>query len=160
MIECKLENSNVRNLRHVTVSVIAINEKAEVLLIKRAPDVYEGGKYTVPGGFLERGEDSYTAALRMLENQTGYFGRTLTLFQINDSPVRMHEDRQNIDFVYVIDITGGVPTPGDGIVGVEWFAFDKLPGGDAFAFDHRKAIESYFQYQNKQFPLPIMGKLG
>lgn len=157
MIECKLESGAQKNLRHVTVSVIVVNQKAEVLLVKRAPEAHQGGKYGIPSGFLRRDEDTAMAALRQVE-KTGFFGRTLLLFQVNDSPQRPKEDRQNLDFVYVIQVTGGDIAKNEDFTTVEWYPFDKLPPEDDFAYDHRKTIELYFQYLYSPFTLPILGR--
>lgn len=157
MITCKLENDQERELRHVTVSVIAVNERAEVLLVKKSPDAYEGDKYSIPGGFVRRDEDTSIAALRELE-KTGYYGKIYLLFQINDDPTRPKEDRQNIDFVYVIHVASGQPATSADFTAIEWHAFDKLPSDEDFAYDHRRTIQRYFQYQNSHFPLPVLGK--
>jgi len=39
MIKCILENGRETSFRHVTVGSIVINEKQEVLLVKRAPNL-------------------------------------------------------------------------------------------------------------------------
>lgn len=57
MIKCIFENGRETSCRHVTVGSIAVNEKNEVLLVKRASGLHRGSLYTIPGGFLDRGEN-------------------------------------------------------------------------------------------------------
>ncbi|WP_439443066.1 NUDIX domain-containing protein [Listeria aquatica] len=69
-------------------------KKLHVLLIKRSqtnaeghPNV-EGGKWAVPGGFVNPDEDAYQAGVRELEEETGLTGITLTPFGVYDKPGR------------------------------------------------------------------------
>lgn len=169
MITCKFESGHAASLRHVTVGAIAVNDKKEVLLVKRAVQ-HNFGKYTVPGGFLDRDENTQQATLRELSEETGYTGEIVTLFRINDNPNRPKEDRQNVDFLYIVKITGGkakslkstfnAPTKNVSVYNetseIKWFSYEQLPSDEDFAFDHRETILLYFQYLEKPFPLPIV----
>src|ERR1035437_211634 len=104
MIKCILENGRKASFRHVTVGAIVVNEKKEVLLVKRAPNLSRGNKYSIPGGFLDRDENLEEAALRELKEETGYDGKIEMLFYINDNPKRPKEDRQNVDFVFIVKV--------------------------------------------------------
>src|SRR5438309_392191 len=97
MIICTFEHGNRASLRHITVGAIALNEKSQVLLVKRAPQLSRGNNYTIPGGFLDRNETIQQAVLRELHEETGYQGSIKMLFRINDNPQRPNEDRQNVD---------------------------------------------------------------
>lgn len=158
MIECTFEHDDKKNLRHVTVSVIAVNLKSEVLILRYAEGHPYAGKYTIPSNFLNRDEETSLSAMKLLE-RTGYFGRIHLLFQINDSPDQHKNDLQNVDFVYVLNVIGGQSQVYEGVESISWLPFDKLPKDEEFAYDHRKSIELYFQYQNSEFPLPILGKI-
>lgn len=65
-----------------------------VLLIKRADENaeghknIEGGKWAIPGGFVEEGETAHDAAIRELEEETGLTGIPLTAFGTFDLPGR------------------------------------------------------------------------
>jgi ADP-ribose pyrophosphatase YjhB (NUDIX family) len=146
MINCFFENGNkaTKGLRHVTVGAIAVNDKNEVLLVKRSQDVIGAGKYAVPGGFLDRGEDTKRGTLRELKEETGFDGEIISLLKINDNPNRRKEDRQNVDFLYVVRIIGSGGKLDQETDKIEWFSKDMLPGEDDFAFDHRDAILEYF----------------
>ena len=158
MISCEFENGNkaLRGLRHVTVGAIVVNEKNEVLLVKRAADMHNGGKFTIPGGFLDRDETTAQATLRELREETGYDGEIVCLFRINDNPNRPKEDRQNVDFLYIVKAVGGNATVNEEVTNIGWFSKHNVPKEEEFAFDHRKAIMTYFEYLEKKFPLPIL----
>lgn len=159
MIQCTFENGNkaLRGLRHVTVGAIAVNDKKEVLLVKRAPNMHNGGKFTIPGEFLDRDEDTVHGTLRELKEETGYDGEIVSLFPINDNPKRPKEDRQNVDFIYIVNVVRGVSTLNQEVSNILWFKKDNLPKEQEFAFDHRDSILKYFQYLEKKFLLPIIG---
>lgn len=158
MITCIFEGGKkaIKGLRHVTVGAIVVNEKKQVLLVKRAPDMHNGGKFTIPGGFLDRDENTQEATLRELKEETGYDGEIIHLFRINDNPNRPKEDRQNVDFLYIVKIIGGEAKSDHEVSQVSWVDKDALPPDEEFAFDHREIILKYFDYLEKSFPLPIL----
>jgi ADP-ribose pyrophosphatase YjhB (NUDIX family) len=158
MIKCILENGHETSFRHVTVGVITTNEKNQVLLVKRAPNLLRGNTYTIPGGFLDRNENLEKAAIRELKEETGYEGKIEMLFQINDSPDRPKEDRQNVDFVFIATVTGGEMKLNEEVADIRWVSEEDLPQEDEFAFDHRKIILHYFKYLKDVFALPIIGE--
>jgi 8-oxo-dGTP diphosphatase len=157
MIKCILENGRETSLRHVTVGSIAINERQEVLLVRRAENIHNGGKYTIPGGVLERDENAEEGALRELKEETGYDGKIKFLFQINDNPKRPKEDRQNVDFIFITEIISGSKKLNKEVNEIKWFVKEDLPKEEDFAFDHRAIILHYFKYLERSFPLPIVG---
>jgi 8-oxo-dGTP diphosphatase len=158
MIKCILENGRETSFRHVTVGAIALNERREVLLVRRAKTLIRGDTYTLPGGFLDRGEDLEQGALRELKEETGYDGKIEALFQINGSPNRPKEDRQNVDFVFIVKVVGGEITLNQEVIDIKWFSKESLPSEEDFAFDHRAIILHYFEYLKKSFMLPIIGQ--
>lgn len=157
MIECIFENGRKTSIRHVTVCVILINDQNQVLLIKRSEKFSRPGKYSIPGGFLDRGENAQEGALRELREEAGYSGKILGLFHVNDNPDRPKEDRQNIDFVYLARAGDGGFSPNDEITSIKWVNKESLPTDDEFAFDHRKTILRAFEYLDNKFPIPIFG---
>lgn len=159
MITCTFENGNTASLRHVVVDAIAINDNQQVLLTKRAPHLTRGGFFTVPGGFVDRDESTEQAVLRELKEETGYEGKIVSLFQINDSPDRPREDRQNIDFVYVVKVISGEQQHNSEVTQIQWYSKDDLPTEEEFAFDHRNAIMRFFEYTHQQYVFPIIGEI-
>jgi len=159
MITCKFEDRGdaVRGLRHVTVGVIAVHENTQVLLVKRAANLHNGGKFAIPGGFLDRNENTSQGALRELKEETGYEGKVVSLFRVSDNPNRSKEDRQNVDFIYLVELSGGAPNSNTEVTNIHWFNKENLPEDEEFAFDHRDSILKYFQYLENKFLLPILG---
>ena len=131
-----------------------------MLLIKRGPNLLRGNKYSVPGGFLDRDENLEEGALREFKEETGYSGKIEVLFQINDSPKRPKEDRQNVDFVFIVKVVSGEMILNDEVTNIHWFAKSDLPKEEDFAFDHRAIILRYFEYLGKSFSLPIVGQVN
>jgi 8-oxo-dGTP diphosphatase len=161
MINCFFEDGGKARvgLRHVTVGAIAFNDKNEILLVKRSAKFSRPGKYSVPGGFLDRDQTTREAVLRELKEETGHEGEILSLFHINDSANRPKEDRQNVDFIYLVKVKQGKFLKNDEITSTAWFSKDNLPSEEDFAFDHRAVILRYFEYLRTPFTLPIIGKI-
>lgn len=57
--------------------VLIVNDKEEVLLIKQFRYAYGEELYEIPAGKLENAEDPYKAALREMEEETGYKAQEL-----------------------------------------------------------------------------------
>lgn len=157
MIHCTFENGAAALLRHITVGAIVVNDKKEVLLVKRAPHLTRPNTYTIPGGFLDRDETFKEGALRELKEETGLTGKNLTLFRINDKPQRPKEDRQNVDVLYIVESIDGEFQLNMEVTEIKWFSKDTLPSEEEFAFDHRESILKYFEFSQKKIPLPIVG---
>ncbi|MGE5041839.1 MAG: NUDIX hydrolase [Candidatus Levyibacteriota bacterium] len=156
MITCQFEDRGFAKLRHVTVGTLVVNDKQEILLVKRTSS-HRHGTYTIPGGFLGRDEDTQSAALRELKEETGYQGEIVGLFMVNDRPDRPKEDRQNVDFLFAAKIIGGEPNLNDEVSEIHWFKLDSLPAENEFAFDHRGIILKYAEHLKHPLQTPIMG---
>lgn len=159
MIKCILENGHETSFRHVTADVIVLNEKNEILLVKRAKNLTNGGKYTIPGGFVDRGETIKEAGIREVREETGYEAESFLLLRIADNPDRPQEDRQNIAFIYIANIKGGEKMLNDEVSEIGWFNLNRLPGQDQFAFDHYENIQLYLKYLKEKFILPVFGNI-
>ena len=155
MISCIFENKSQTSLRHVVVHAI-VEKEDSLLLVKRAPGLLEGGKWSLPSGFMDRDEDGPQAVLRELHEETGWRGEVTSLFRVNTSPNRPHEDRQNVALEYLVK-----PFKLDGIpdlesTKVEWIPIDKLLSFSEFAFDHGESIRLYLSYRKEKFTLPLV----
>src|SRR6185437_5877284 len=121
MITCVFENGLKTSKRHVCVGAIVVNEKKQVLLVKRAAHLSRPHKYTIPGGFMDRDETLEQAVLRELKEETGYEGDIVSLFRMNDNPQRPKEDRQNLDVLFVVHVIGGKETRNEEVTEITWF---------------------------------------
>lgn len=155
MITCTFETGAKTSLRHVVVHAI-VEKDEKLLLVKRSSSLsLEGGKFALPGGFLDRDETAEQAVLRELREETGWEGEVISMFRINTDPNRPHEDRQNValDFlVKPIRKTGGMDKE---TVAVEWVRIDQLPSLDDLAFDHGVSIRYFLEYRAKHHTLPL-----
>jgi 8-oxo-dGTP diphosphatase len=159
MIKCILENGRKASFRHVTADVIVVDEKNEILLVKRADNLVNGGKYAIPGGFVDRDETVIEAGIREVLEETGYEVEPNLLLRIADNPDRSQEDRQNIGFFYIAKLKGGNDRLNSEVSEISWFKLNQLPSKDQFAFDHYDTIQLYIKYLEEKFSVPIFGKI-
>lgn len=154
MIECTFENGNKASLRHAVIDAIVIKDN-KILLVKRSPQLTDGGKWAIVGGFVERDETLKQTVAREITEETGYLLTDIQLFTIVDNPDR-NEDRQNISFVYLCTVGEKVGEPDQESTEVKWFSLDNLPKEEEFAFDHYKIIQLYMKYKKENIALPII----
>jgi len=141
MINCTFENGNKANLRHVVVDAICLKNN-QILLVKRSQKVPQPGKFALPGGFLNRDETAEQAVIRELQEETGYSGKIVKLLQVLDNPNRENEDRQNVSFIYQIEVGNKISDSDTEVDSVHWFHLDHLPKKEEFAFDHYNVLTS------------------
>lgn len=99
------------------------------LLCHIAPSVGVGDVWTLPGGGLEFGEPPAAAALRELEEETGYQGEIVRLLDVTDRlfhggrPEALHAIR----IVYRVRIVGGAlrDEVGGSTDGAGWFTHEE-----------------------------------
>jgi len=156
MIKCEYENGNKALLRHAVVDNIVLKD-GKVLLVKRAANLLEGGKWGLVGGFVDRDETVKEAATREIMEETGYTVSDITLLGIIDRPDRKGEDRQNISFVYFSNAVEKIGNADNESEAQAWFGLSELPGEEEFAFDHFYIIKLYADYLRKPFALPKIG---
>ncbi|KKQ24377.1 MAG: Hydrolase, NUDIX family [Candidatus Roizmanbacteria bacterium GW2011_GWC2_37_13] len=157
MINCTFENGNKALLRHITIGAIVINkEKTKILLGKRSMKISNGGKYNLLGGFLGRDETTEQAVLREIKEESGYSGKIISLFRVNDSPYRAQEDRQNVDFAFIVEAQETIGKEDWESTEIKWFDLNNLPAKEQFAFDHRETIDLFLKFLNTPFPLLII----
>ena len=142
MITCTFERGSPARLRHVVVHAIVERDGA-LLLVRRAPHLSEGGKWGLPGGFLDRDERLVDGVLRELREETGWTGEVRALLRVNSRPDRPREDRQNVAFDFVITPLARVCEPDQESTAVDWVPIDRLPPPDALAFDHGESVVRY-----------------
>lgn len=138
------------------MTVHAIIEKdGKLLLEKRAPHLLEGGKWSLPSGFLDRDETAEQGILREVLEETGWTAKVTAVFSIKTDPNRPHEDRQNIAFFFLVETIEKTGTVDNESTEISWIPFTELPPLDTFAFDHGEAIGNYIRYKKQEFALPL-----
>jgi len=155
MITCTFEHGNTGSLRHIVTHAL-VEKDGSVLLVKRALHLDEGGKWALPGGFLDRNETLEQGVLRELLEETGWEGKAVSLFRINSNPNRPHEDRQNVAAEFIIRPIRLIGKPDKESLEVSWIRFEQLGPLDQIAFDHGETIRLYMKYRKKNFPLPLL----
>jgi len=144
MVICTFEDGGQGKLRHVVVDGLIIS-KNKILLIKRASHLTNPNKYGLPGGYLNRDETTIEAIQREILEETGYTCKKVTLFTIIDDPNRRGEDRQNVEFCFVIEPGKKISKPDNESSAIKWFDLNKLPKEEDFAFDHFERVQMYLK---------------
>jgi ADP-ribose pyrophosphatase YjhB (NUDIX family) len=156
MITCRFENGGPAALRHAVVHAI-IERDGALLLVRRAPHLLEGGKWGLPGGFLDRDETLVEGVLREVREETGWAGTVVRLLRVNSRPDRPREDRQNVAFDFVVAAVSLVGAGDDESTAVEWIPIDQLPDLDSLAFDHGETVRLYLESRGRLDQRPLVG---
>lgn len=163
MITCQFEDGNkTTNLRHLTVNAIVTKDN-KVLLGKRGTfngkPLIESGKWTLLGGFFARDENLKEAVAREAKEESGWKITDIELFRINDNPNRPHEDRQNVDLIFIAKAEQKIAGNDEEVTELQWFDLNDLPPNEQIAFDHAENLELYKKFLQEKFKLPLMGKV-
>lgn len=120
---------------------VLVAEGDRVLLGRRRPDAFEGGKWCLPCGYVEYDEDYLTAALREVAEETGLAVEITGIISVcsNFLAPNVH----TVVTVLAARPAGGALSPGDDIEDVRWFATGEALPELAFESD-RHIIERYF----------------
>jgi ADP-ribose pyrophosphatase YjhB (NUDIX family) len=102
----------------VAVGVV-IETGGQLLLIRRANDP-ERGKWTLPAGFVDAGEDPAAAAVREVLEETGLSVEITSLFDVLGRG--QANEGADILIVYTARLTGGTLAPGDDASEAAYFA--------------------------------------
>ena len=105
-------------------SAIVINDKREVLLVKRAKDPYKN-MWCLPIGFAESGEHVEHAALRELNEETGIQGELVRLIDVDTVDNYFYGSLAIV--TYEIRKTSGMVKPGDDACDAAYFPIHDLP---------------------------------
>ena len=124
--------------RSVTVDAIVINDKRQILLIKRKNQPYQN-HWALPGGYLDQNETALQGALRELREETSLSAETAEFFGFYDEPDR--DPKQNVSFVYLVRQFTGLLKAGDDALEAKFVSLSSLP--DNIAFDHWSIIADF-----------------
>lgn len=98
------------------------------------------GKWTFPGGFVERGERAEAAAEREVLEESGLeiaVGEIVGLYS--------YEDQVPAIVVFAAEVTGGEPAPLDETMAVKSFPRDNLPWSDIAFPSTGHALKDYLR---------------
>ncbi|HRE25266.1 MAG TPA: NUDIX domain-containing protein [Anaerolineales bacterium] len=118
----------------VAVAVV-VEQDGRILLIQRRGDP-EAGKWSIPAGFMDAGEDPRAAAEREALEETGLIVRATTLWEVfgRTDP----EEGADLLLAFRAEVVGGALVPGDDAADARFFGPQELP--EAIAFGSAKAI--------------------
>ena len=101
-----------------------ISEGNKILLVRRAVDPYRG-KWTLPAGFVDAGEDPVKAIVRECLEETGLNVEVESLVDVIYG--QEHTKGAHIVIVYRAKVLSGSLKSGDDVDRVKYFHLDKLP---------------------------------
>lgn len=117
----------------VAVAVL-VEQGAALLLIQRRGDP-ERGKWSLPAGFVDAGEDPARAAEREVREETGLRVQTAALVDV--LPRIEPLEGADILIVYRAEVVGGDLAPGDDAAQAAFFGPAAIPADLAFASTRR-----------------------
>jgi ADP-ribose pyrophosphatase YjhB (NUDIX family) len=122
----------------VAVAVIVARGR-QVLLVSRLNEPYQG-RWSLPAGFMDAGEDPIAAAKRECREETGLTIQVQDLFEVCTG--RSHPHGADILLVYRAKMESGDLRAGDDAGQAAFFALDDLP---VLAFDSTAQVLERFR---------------
>lgn len=116
-----------RNKIPVTAQIV-LQKQNKILLIRRCNTGYEDGKYSLPGGHVEKGEEIKRAAIREAKEEIGIEIRKENL-QVIHVLNRKVKDNAYIDFILTCKEWEGTVkiNEEDKCDEIKWVELDKMP---------------------------------
>lgn len=154
-----------RPYSHKTVAVILTDETGRIAaVVARHPDEpAEGGKLSLPGGYVELGQTLANAAETEVLEETGHLiiPKTLSMFALMDGPThlpgRTNEHDRNVVMVFSAKAGEKVQEHDAEVTDVLWVDRNTLPGRERIAFGHYDIMGMWFRHQDDPFgSLPIV----
>jgi ADP-ribose pyrophosphatase YjhB (NUDIX family) len=121
---------------------VALVKDGMVLFARRAGEPFMG-KYDLPGGFVNFGENAWEAATRELKEEAGIDIRNLRMI---DSTHQLYEENVSVcDVVFATDVWDGEPVANDDVAGFVWKPVSFI-SSDEFAWDYPNVAEKLQQH--------------
>ena len=107
------------------VAVVVLVIQGTRILLARRVNPPQQGLWTLPGGFVDAGEDPARAAERECNEETGLIVRVSGLLEVLSG--QEHPRGAHILIVYQAEIISGKIAPGDDVDAVDFFELQSLP---------------------------------
>jgi len=125
-----------------TASGLVLDGEGRILLARRAHEP-DAGKWDLPGGFLEEGEDPRDALRRELNEETGLEVEPVAFFDVVVDRYGDDDEAQHtLNLYWTCHIVAGEPEPADDVAELSWFAPDRLPPRKELAFRNNAEVLS------------------
>ncbi len=125
-------------------AAVLVEQNGRVLLVRRVNQP-QRGKWTLPAGFVDAGEDPARAAERECLEETGLNVRVTSVMDVIAG--LEHPRGANILIVYRAEILGGQLAARDDVDAAEFFPLDNLP---PLAFEATQHVLETFKRSNVQ----------
>ncbi len=103
----------------VGITAVVINDKHEILLVKHT---YRQTPWSLPGGYMKKGEHPRTGAAREIEEETGLKVKIEKIIRTRHDP-----DTARLDISCFGKFVGGKFRPSAEVTEFEFFPWDALP---------------------------------
>ncbi len=114
----------------VGAAVVIFDDSGRLLLVKRGPETTQPGKWSIPAGFVDYGEEIRAAAARELQEETGLIA---TVGEAVFVASNFHDAAKlTVGIWFAGTVTGGSLQAGDDAEEAVFFSLDTLPD---LAFD-------------------------
>ncbi len=114
---------------HVTASAFVLDKRHQRLLL-----IHHGKllRWLQPGGHIDPGEDTMTAAIREVEEETGVMGVPLGsgIFDLDVHAIPAHGRQPphiHYDVRFLLEATSDTLKHSDEVLGVRWVPFNEVP---------------------------------
>lgn len=109
----------------LAAAVLLRDETGRVLLVERGPDSTQSGRWSIPAGYVDYGEEVREAAARELLEETGLvatIGAPVFVATNFHDPAKV-----SVCIWFAGTVTGGEVAAGSDASDIGWFALDDLP---------------------------------
>jgi ADP-ribose pyrophosphatase YjhB (NUDIX family) len=110
----------------VDVRAAVFDPEGRILLVR---EVQDGGRWTMPGGWIDVNQTPAEAAIREVAEESGYIARIVKLAAAWDRARQGHPPGpfSIVKMMFVCALAGGAPTTSLETSGTGWFTEDALP---------------------------------
>lgn len=136
------------NPRAAVSLVLLRKENRQILFAKRAHEPAQG-KYDLPGGFLDYGENAYQAALREAREEMGIELDEENLELVHTSSNMYLENIATCDIVIICHEWQGDPKANDDVAALEWKPIEFIDS-PKFAWSYSRLVGKLQKYLAKK----------